>query len=234
MRDYEDILLPIAGDFGRRYRRWGVETEDVAQELRIWVFRHPQKIEDWESGDLEGADKLVARSLRNEASRYCQQMKAQYLGYSYDDLTFYSRNELKTLLDAMFDREAWSEPPVSEDGGRSPRDPATGGNWIAMLADVSRAFDQLSTHDKELLRRFHLDRMTNVMLAELAGVSPQAMSAKHHKALNRLLKLLGGDRPKSTHDEPECECEQYIGFRRIVSNAAARAIQDSYYEETTQ
>lgn len=233
MTEFESILVPIAADFARKFGRYGTELDDVAQELRIWVFRHPEKIATWE-GEHEpwDVDKLVARSLRHEANRYCQQIKAQSVGYSYDDLAWYSRGELKVLLDAMFDREAWTEPPVSESGGRSRRDPATGGNWIAMLADVAQAFDRLSERDRNLLRVFHEHRVPNVTLADREGVSPQAMSAKHQKALDRLLRLMGGERPRNTHDEPECECEQYLGTRRVISNAAARAAQDNYYEET--
>lgn len=228
--DYEEILVPIAVDYSRKFRKFGAEAQDIAQELRLWVFKHPEKIAAWEQLD-DGADKLVARTLRNEAQRFCQQTKATYLGYSVDDLSFYSRGELKVLLDCIFDDQAWLEPPVSDDGGRSRRDPATGGNWIAMLADVARAYDSLAREDRELLACFHREHMTNVMLAELNGVTPQAMSARHQKALNRLLKQLGGERPHYTHDRPDCECGEIVGSRNAISNAAARAMTTNQYDE---
>ncbi len=98
------------------------------------------------------------------------------------------------------------------------------------MADLSRGFSRLSAPDQSLLSAFHKDGMTNVMLAELNDVTPQAMSARHHKVLARLQKLLGGDRPQNTHEDP-CECEPFVGTRRVVSNAAARARTENQYDE---
>lgn len=229
--DYEPITLPIAAEYARKFRRYGVETADVAQELRIWLVKHPGKIEQWESEE-EGADKPVARALRNEASRFCQESKAQYLGYSVEDLSWFAKGEVKALLPSLFDHDAWTEPPVSDEGGRSSKAPAEGGNWVATLADLSRAFDQLPLEDQSLLKAFHEEGYSNILLAELYDITPQAMSRRHDKAVGRLHKLLGGDRPRYTHDTPDCECGQVTGSRRVVSNAAARAAQENYYEES--
>lgn len=230
--DWEPLVLSIANEFGRKFGRYGVEREDLAQEMRLWVFRHPETIARWEESE-DGAEKPLARTLRNEALDLCQQWKADYLGYSKSDLTYYSRKELqKVLLPAVFDPEAWTEPPVSEGSGRSQRAPAEGGNWIAMLADVSRAFSSIPQRDQDLLRMFHQDQMTNVLVADMLGITQQAASKKHHQALGRLVRQLGGERPRNTHEEPTCECEDFVGTRQVMSNAAARAAQDNYYEET--
>lgn len=228
--DFENLTLAIASEFSRKFRRYGVETADVAQELRLWLFQHPRKLAEFEALDDEKATtKMVARVLRNEAGDFCQRTKAEVLGYELHDLSWYRRGELKPLLDAMFDREAWTEPPVSEDGGKRGGDPAVGGNWLATLVDVARAFDQLNDDDKALLRLFHDDGKTNVDLAKQRGITPQAMSEKHHRVLGRLLNLLGGERPRGTH-ENDCEC-QYVGTRRVMSNAAARAAIENDYQE---
>lgn len=228
-QDYEVIATPIASEFARRYRRFGAEVDDLLQEMRIWLATHPQKIADWTDEDPESVDKRVARSLRNEAKDYCEKIKAQSLGYHTDDLSWYSRNELKSILDVLFDQEAWTSPPVPEDGGRRVGDPATGGNYLAMLADVAQGFDKLPTDDRELLLKLHRDGSTTVDIAKGAGVSQQSVSASRHRALKRLLDILGGDRPG--HDRSRCECSEYVGTRRAMSNAAARAAIENQYQE---
>lgn len=229
--DWEPLVASVANEFARKFGRYGVEREDLAQEMRVWIFRHPAKLAEWEESE-EGAEKPLARTLRNEALDLCQRWKADYLGYSVNDLHYYSRKELqKVLLPALFDREAWTEPPVSEDSGRSGTAPGEGGNWVSLLADVSRAFDGLPKRDQDLLRMFHQDQMTNVLVADMLGISQQAASKKHHQALGRLVRQLGGERPRNTHEEPTCECEDFVGTRQVMSNAAARAAQDSYYED---
>lgn len=230
--EYDHLAASIAFEYARKFRRYGVDTQDVLQELRIWTFRHPNKISEWAESE-GGAEKPLARTLRHEALAYCQQQKAEVLGYRVSDLHYYSRKELqKVLLPSMFDRESWVEPPVSDDNGRRAGDPATGGNWVAILADVARAFIQLSESDQSLLKMFHLDGMTNVLVADMLSVTPQAASKAHHKALGRLLDVLGGERPQSTHDDVDgCECEDWVGTRRVVSNAAARAMTEGQYDE---
>lgn len=224
------IVESVATDFGRKFWRYGIDSNDIGQSLWEWCLKHPNKLDTWLSED-NGERPLVV-TLRNEALRLGVEAKASYLGYSAEDLSWYSKKELqKVLLPAIFDEEAWTEPPVSEDAGRSGRDPATGGNWVALLADVSRAFSGLSFEDQAMLRAFHQDGRTNKLMAEMTGVSEQAMSRQHARAIGRLHRLLGGDRPRSTHDS-ECECGQYVGGRRAISNAAARAAQEGYYEES--
>jgi hypothetical protein len=233
LSELEPIVQSVAGDFARKFGRYGVEREDVSQELWTWVVKHPGKITEWSAE--EHFEKILAKTLRHEANAYSQRAKADALGYSVSDLAWYSRNELKALLTAMFDPEAWTEPPVSEDGGRSRRgNPAEGGNWIALLADVAQAYNRLSTEDKALLAWFHGREWTNVMYAEVYGITQQSASNRHTKALNRLLRLLGGERPRNTHDDASgpCECEtQYVGTRNVVSNAAARALTQEQYDE---
>ncbi|HET6917252.1 MAG TPA: hypothetical protein VFH56_14255 [Acidimicrobiales bacterium] len=230
--DYEPLSAAIAAEYARKFRRYGAETADVWQELRLWLASHPGKLAEWEAlEDEKATTKMVARTLRNHASLCCQELKAQVLGYSLRDLVWYARGELSVLLDHMFDQESWSNPPEQDGEKRRGGDPATGNNWLATLSDVSRAFDQLKDADRDLLYLYHRDGKTNVDLARRRGVSEQAQSRMHHRALGRLLDLLGGEKPRNTHDQTDCECSEYVGTRRVVSNAGARAMTENQYDE---
>lgn len=228
---YEEIapvVEAVASDMARRYYKYGAEREDMAQQCWMWLLDHPTKTLDYLADETYGIKKL-ARAMRNECHDYGEETKAQHLGYSREDLYYYHKGEVRALLDALFDEEAWTDPPLPEDTGRSGRrDPATGGGWVATLADVSRGFDALGDADKALLHAFHRDGYTNKMLAEMWEITEQTMSYRHDMAVKRLVDILGGPKPQPQHDE---DCSHQWRGRRALSNAQARAYQQTAYDE---
>jgi DNA-directed RNA polymerase specialized sigma24 family protein len=229
----QPVVDSVSSDAVRKYRRFGMEHDDASQECLLWILDHPAKVIAWFDEDNYSprqAENLLARSLRNQCIDYGEDLKAQSVGYNREDLAYYSKQYLRELLPLMFDREAWIYPEKNS-GERisTGGDPAHGGNWITTLADVSRAYAKLDGSDRDLLARFHRDGDTNDEIARQCGVSKQTMSDWHDRAVGRLLKLLGGHKPASPHDE---ECDHWVtGSRHAVSNAAARAYQQSIYEE---
>lgn len=231
------IMESVAHDMSRRYSNYGGSHEDFYQEAWIWVASHPKKIALWFDPDLTApkvGEKMLAQTLRNELADIGEDLKAQHLGYSRDDLSHYSRAMLRELLPSMFDDEAWLHPEQGTGERRAPSDPAAGGNWVATLADVSRAYDSLDASDRDLLAAFHRDEYSNKLLSEMHDVTEQTMSYRHDQAVKRLLKALGGPKDLGGADAKahDAECEHaWRSGRRAVSNASARAYQQSVYEE---
>lgn len=224
--ELESIIEGLAFEFGGKGRHYGADNSDFKQEFIVWLLEHEEKVQGWiEEHEPEGVVKLVARSLRNEGSDYLLDIKAQATGYERHDLYFYTRNEIKELLSSVYDQEKWHEPPQSE--GRSTKAPAEGGNWIATLADVSRALDSLNNEDRTILEGIHRDSWTNKMMAEEAGISESLMSYRHNRALNRLSKALGGERPQPMREQHGRD--PWRG-RHACTNAAAQAYQSNVYE----
>lgn len=233
--DITPIVEGIATDVGRIYARYGFDRDDASQTALLWLYQHPGKTAQYLDEGQVGL-RMLARALRNEATNAGEDAKAAHLGYSRDDLFYYSKAMLRDLLPSFFDGEAWLHPetPDLDTERRRRAAPAEGGNWIATLADVSRAFAQLEQDDKDLLRMFHEDpQWSNKGAAGYFGISEQTMSYRHDRAVGRLVKILGGPRPKAQHDEG-CANEEcgWWGGRRAMSNSAARARQDNYYEES--
>lgn len=226
------VLDSVAAQMSRRYYTYGGTHEDLVQEGWLWAAEHPEKLLLWfddENFSPHEAEKMLAKSLRNHLQGYGEGLKAQALGYSTDDLTYYSRQYVRELLPLMFDDEAWMHPEQGDGERRSPSDPAAGGNWVATLADLSQAFAKLDPSDQDLLTRFHRDDVSNNAMADRCGVSKQTMSDWHDKAIRKLVDKLGGPRPRSSHD---AECQHgWTGGRRAVSNGQAQAIQRAYYED---
>ena len=241
--DLTPVIESVASEYARRYSHFGLEQGDAANSCWLWLYEHPSKVLDFFENGTEQGVRLIARTLRNELHDIGEDAKAQHLGYSRDDLAYYSKAYVRSLLPSMFDDEAWIHPEQSDGERRAPSDPATGGNWITTLADVARAYAHLDAYDRDLLAAFHRDGWTNKMSAMAEGVSEQTMSYRHDRAVNRLVRLLGGHKPRPQHfldcartEDPtaNCECDccvHYSGRRRSMSNAQARAYQQSAYEE---
>lgn len=224
---YQNLVAAIANEYGRKGYTFGADSNDFGQEFYLWIVANQERLaEKFEELGEERFEKYLARCLRNEGKDYLVDIKAQSLGYERRDLAWYTVNELKKLLDCVFDEQAWHEPPKSD--GRSTKAPAEGGNWITTLADVAGALKKIPTVDQELLRDLHERGWTNGELADLHNVSDQVMSYRHGAACKRLLEQLGGERPAPMR---QSATDPAWRGRRAVTNAAARAMTSSDYEE---
>lgn len=224
LSELEPSIAQVAGKYGAMYRKYGAEADDFAQELRLWALERQDYITvllDPEQTDPKYGMKRLLDALENEAKDYAVDIKAQSLGYKREDLYWYGRNELKALLPAMFDPESRHNPPQMEEGARGKRPAQEGNNWLATLADVSRAYEKLDPEDQLLLRGFHLHGWSNKELAAEYQVSEQMMSYYHSRALNRLLRNAGGAAPRPMRSAAKKD-DPWRG-RHAVSNAAARA-----------
>lgn len=223
---YEDVRSHVAGvaiKYHRRFGQW-TERDDIAQELWVWVTRNETKVGNWMAEDNVGT---LVRALQFEALHYCQREKAERSGYQPHDIAYWGHGEVESLLPAMFSYESWLEPPQSE--GRTQRAPAEGGNWIASLADLARAYAEAPEDDRDLLYGIFGTQETQHTIAQHLGVSDATVHNRKERALRRLHETLGGARP-GDHCGSERPCE-YVGSRRAMSGAQARAITANQYEE---
>lgn len=232
--EFEPVVHKVAHEFGNKGHRYGANADDFRQEAVCWMLENERELSQRreEIGEPDKFEKYLATCLRNEANDYLVDVRDQAGGQPRHGAYWYTVNELKALLPSMFDPEKWHEPPVSDEGGgRSQRRPAEGGNWIATLADVARAYSRLDKADRDLLENLHRYGGRNKDLAEEAGVTEATMSYRHTQCLKRLLRELGGPRPSPMR--PDHQYDPWRG-RHAVSNAASRARQSSYYESSDQ
>lgn len=211
--ELEAMVLTIASEYGTKGRRYGADHEDFRQEFMCWLLAHKKGVGQRLEANPEEGLKYVGKSLRNQGKDHLRALRSQS-GRSVDDNYRYTRAEVKALLPVMYAPERWYESPRPE--GSIPE-----ADWVASLTDVQRAYARLGEEDRDLLAMFHREGWTNKMMAQSADVSEALMSYRHNRALDRLLRLLGGVN--------RVEPNPWQG-RRAVSNAAARAYQRSSYE----
>lgn len=224
------ISLQAARAVKKRYPT--ADTDDLTQVGLVWCLEHPRKFREYVDGDDTGK---LYRTLWNYMSNYARLERANNYGYALEDEVFYSKRMLKGdgrkagLLHYVFDRENWYKPPVSDDGAkRRGGDPAEGNGWLATMVDLCRALDHIDADDRFLLREHYMYGTTYEQIAESMNVSKTTVAKYVDRAVFKVQEFLGGPRPREDAPEPDwVEEPVYVGTRRAISNAHARAITEN-------
>lgn len=200
--EYIDMVKQIAGEFGRKYPM--VERDDLQQELWVWFVEHPVKLNAWkqEQEDQKDVDKLVARSLRNAALDYCIKEKAIKSGYDPSDNFFYNKQFIKVMIPAVLSDD-WSKMNnMLSNTGRSSKDLSESGDWMAFSADVSAAYNKLSKREQKLVDLYYAQEYSGTELVDAmeTDVSDKAIVMQANRALNKMVRLLGGTKPFKDND----------------------------------
>lgn len=194
IQQYEPMVYRIANEYGRKFRV--VERDDIVQEVWMWFLTHPNKVKEWMSVPFKQSEKLFARSLRNAAMTYCVKEKARIEGYHVDDLFWYSKDFIKELLPAVLS-EDWKRIQDTFSGGGNPKPPNETGDWMAYAADIRKAYDQLDEDDRKLVDLFYVNDVHGQVLMEESGrPTIRAAEMAANRAVGKMVKFLGGERPK--------------------------------------
>lgn len=227
------LALMVARKTRRQYPM--VDTDDLTQQAWVWVHTHPKKAREYlDDEDKNRGSRLLVTALRNSLKDYARKERAQRYDYSLEDDVFYSATMLKGagrgkgLLHYVYDREAWTNPPKLDDAPRASGDPAEGNGWLATLVDVDRAVKTLPRASQALLEAHFRNGYTYEQIGSSfpVPVAVATVAKRIDAAVVQVQEALGGFRPKA--DPPEGGWENgYVGTRRAISNAHARAITDN-------
>jgi DNA-directed RNA polymerase specialized sigma24 family protein len=181
-----------------RYRNY-VSYDDVQQELYLWLFQNYRKADRWrETYEERHAERTLVKALRNAGERYCRAEKAHWDGYHVEDEQFYSLPMVADLLALYFDPE-WMIPNGIDLNQRSGgKAPSEGGNLMAMVADVGKAYEHMPVHDQQLLKFVYSDPKPSNSIAVLSiewDCSYSAANSRVRRVLGRLRAQLGGPDP---------------------------------------
>ena len=189
-----------ARQLASRYRQH-VSFEDVQQECYLWLWSNYDRAEAWrEQYEEKHAERTLVKALRNAGDRFCRQEKAEHEGYVPEDEFFYSIPMVRDLLMLSFDPDWMIPGSVQLDAVRSGTPANEGGNLIAMVADVGRALQTLSEHDRALLGQVYSHKDPDQEIAVLAldwGVTTKAADMRVRRILGRLRAALGGPNPNA-------------------------------------
>ena len=201
---FYDLVPSVATSIHRRYRQW-TEREDVLQECYAWAMNRAEHYATLlnEENALQRTinEKRIAWQMRRHAERYARKEKAKKSGYLVGDESFYDTVLLGQLLPhviaSVVDGTVLEQAQnlINDGQPRKPSAPAEGGNLLAILIDIKKAYLALDVVDKDILiKRYH----ENLTLEEMGAYLSCATSTADRKiqgAIRRLQNLLGGESP---------------------------------------
>ena len=199
-----DIIASVTNSIFRRYRQF-VEREDIRQECYAWYFSRANHFNELlsEENTVQRVinEKRMAWQMRRHAERYARREKANKSGYKIGDESFYDSVVLGQLLPhviaSIVDNTVLeaAQNLINDGQPRKQAAPAEGGNLIAILIDIKKAYLKLDITDKDLLIKRYHENLTLQELAEYLGCAVSTADRRCANAIRKLQNLLGGESP---------------------------------------
>ena len=208
IEDYNYLVQQLSAEYARRYNNI-MERDDIAQEMWVWFVGHPNKYKEWKELEQKDCDKLIAKSLRNASLKFCEREKAKRAGYDTSDLYYYDVSVIEAFLPSVIS-QSFEVPAKIQDLNSKfgTGNLSEGNNWLSLRSDISKAFDKLSEAKQNVLRlRFSVEQPDWAELSKDMDTSPDGARMKVQRAVNSLIKHLGGWKPQLDNDTTEVEDE---------------------------
>jgi len=201
VQEYDLLVSSLAQEYSRKYSI--VETADIKQILWMWFVTHPNKYTEWSKLPPKDKEKLIAKSLRNAALKYCEQEKARKFGYDMVDLYYYDPSVVEAFLPSIL-ADSYEIPSKIQDlnfkFGKSG-EVTDGNNWLVLRSDIEKAFNKLAEVKQNILRlKFTTDNYEWNDLAKELNTSADGARMRVTRAINSLIRILGGWRTYTDTD----------------------------------
>jgi hypothetical protein len=198
--EYEAMVIALAAEYHRKYQM--SEQSDIQQVLWLWFVSHPQKYKEWSELEQKDRDKLIARSLRNAAIKYCEREKARKIGYEILDLYYYNPSVIEAFLPSII-AESYEIPIAIKDLNYkfSKGESNDTNNWLVLRSDIATAYYRLSDAKQNVLRiKYSAENVEWGDLANELSTTPDGARMKVQRAISSLIRNLGGHRPYIEED----------------------------------
>lgn len=199
-----DLVPVVAGSITRKFNGW-VEKDDIKQELYLWALNRQDQyfdqLNEENKARREHNEARIAFQMRRAAERYARREKARKAGYQTTDEAFYDTATIAQLMPHILASVIegtvleQAQELINDGQPRKQSTPAEGGNLLAILIDIKRAYLKLQVDDKVLLRMRYYDNATLQEIAQFLECAVSTADRRCTSALRRLQDLLGGDTP---------------------------------------
>jgi len=200
----QDIIPSVVTTILRRYRTY-VEKGDLTQEAWAFVLAKADLFNEQLGVESElqqkWNEKKVAWQIRRNLERYARKEKASKSGYQINDEAYYDSVTIGQLLPfvikSFVNNTALEQSQILINDGtpRKPSAPAEGGNLLAMLVDIKKAYEMLDKEDQKILALRYHENHTLQLIAEYLEVAISTADRKCSQALRRLQNNIGGESP---------------------------------------
>jgi hypothetical protein len=204
--EYDALVASLAVEYHRRYPM--LEVLDIRQVLWLWFLTHSRKYAEWSALDRKDKDKLIAKSLRNAAITYCEKEKAKTVGYELIDVYYYDATVIEAFLPSIIS-ETYEMPSKIKDLNFkfNKSEPSNdGNNWLVLRSDIAAAYYRLSEAKQNILRiKFSTENSDWAEIGKDLNTTADGARMKVQRAVNSLVRILGGWRPFADNDSPVVE-----------------------------
>jgi RNA polymerase sigma factor (sigma-70 family) len=199
--NYGGLVSYIANDYSKRYKM--LDIDDIKQELWVWFITHTNKLNEWETNHSDkDRNKLINRSLRNAAQKYCTREKAKVVGYEVQDLFYYEPQIIEEFLPYILTDSYFIPLGINDVNYKPDRNVVAEGNtWLAVRADISQAYEAIDERHQNVLRlRFGSLSTSLEDVGNELKISADAARKRVDRAMKALIDELGGPRPFVDND----------------------------------
>jgi len=191
------IIEPTVTDV---HHRWGeyVDYDDLLQEAAVWWYGPGQPYLEGYLAEDENHVRL-RRSIWRFVARLAEREKAQARGYEPCDQVNYHAREIIAVLGVALDPDGTPSSGGADYSGMptAKRDPAEGGDSMAVLVDVRRALSQLTEDDLHFLtlcQDLHLDWER---IAQHTDILADSARRRHLRIAERMARWLNKTEEKN-------------------------------------
>lgn len=200
----DDLVPSVVTTILRKYRAF-VEKGDLTQEAWAFVLSRAETFNELLDVDneiqLKWNSKKIAWQIRRTLERYARKEKAAKLGYQVNDEVYYDTVTIAQLLPFVIKSHIndtaleQSQILINDGTPRKPSAPAEGGNLLAMLVDIKKAFEKLEKEDQDVLTLRYHENQTLQHIAQYLECAVSTADRKCNQALRRLQGHMGGESP---------------------------------------
>jgi RNA polymerase sigma factor (sigma-70 family) len=200
----DDLVPSVVTTIHRRFRAY-TERGDLLQEAWAFVLSRADHFNEVLSDENEVQrkwnEKKVAWQIRRCLERYARKEKATKSGYQINDEAYYDTVTIAQLLPfvikSVISDTALEQSQILVNDGtpRKPSAPAEGGNLLAMLVDIKKAYEKLEKYEQDILRLRYHDNLTLQLISEYLECAISTVDRKCTQALRKLQNNIGGDSP---------------------------------------
>ena len=199
-----ELAHSVAGTIYRRYKTH-VERDDIKQEILAWALTRNMylalELSEVDTDKRKHNEQRIAWQMRRVAERYARKEKASKSGYQISDEAYYESATvgqllpfvIASVLDGTVLEQAQQMVQDGQPKGKSS--PAEGGNLLAILIDIKKAYLMLEVEDQTLLRLRHHDSYTLQQIAQLLECAISTADRRCANSLRKLIDNLGGASP---------------------------------------
>jgi RNA polymerase sigma factor (sigma-70 family) len=199
-----ELAHSVANTIYRRYKAY-VERDDIKQEILAWSLSRniylALELSEVDSDKRKHNEQRIAWQMRRVAERYARKEKANKSGYQTSDEAYYESATvgqllpfvIASVLDGTVLEQAQQMVQDGQPKGKSS--PAEGGNLLAILIDIKKAYLMLEVEDQTLLRLRHHDSYTLQQIAQLLECATSTADRRCALSLRKLIDNLGGASP---------------------------------------